>query len=1020
MKLPTTNALATGFPLVIPTKTQQPTARLLLRGGQGQIVQQWLVQQNKCTLGSAASCSLKCELPGIAPYHALLVIGARQIFIRALAPKLTRDGRPFNEILLTDADSHFEIAGHLFELTRGGEQVRAAVRQENARPERLKFTLARPFELQKRSPSTPAPLPHTDAPTLPNSADHAPSSDSKWVAQLIQAAMQPLECQLHNLLEPLSELQSDSRKTKSLRRKRKAAKRRAAAETTISTLGERVPQEPAPEPELPPQFALQVEQLVASQAAAMDVLTERICDVTLQLSAIERLVAEERQASAPPPPAHVGLELASDPQWIQQNASIEQLQQGIVAVSSALQGLQSRQADAQQDDQLWRSTVQTHLDGLSQVIENLSDTVSQVHQVALQSAAEAVSVRTALAALPPPAAGMQFDSNDLGFHRGEIDSVTHDAEPNDVATYDVESNEVDTGDVEPNDVATDLAEPNDVDTGDVEPNDVVAYDAEPNNILCSVEEGRDPNSQENVENAPQASDQPFDEFSRLTALSGEESQDDHLVCSSVITSPEIAAVEADAPNEQPAAEDALLPDVDERVKYDKYSSLEEDEHATFEESVESGYDAALGGPHPEPESDIDSAEEEFFGLVNSEASASLILETSEPLADAIAQDEPGWDQLDQSQWQQPDVSSPLEEVEPEGERPQASAPPLPSWWVDDEPDQPLAQHEALELAERLQSVTASAQVTDNVEPELSEDDALPSLLADETVEQAAEVVLTPPAADDTSGLSGELSEEFFGLAQLAPEEHVQAAPDDSAAPSTAPTALAVLVEGDDVLEEGDDVLEESLDSASVASEDDDSVEEYMRKLLARMRGVSESEVELPKSAPTPAAARIAPRATTPSPTNRPTEVSSPQGRPTTSTVPATGPYSVDATEPFDPEKYMPRALAPERSKSLAAMRELANSSARTAIHKSTRQRHVSSILLKAVIAIVGALVGTVLLAINGFNLNIGLVATFASFLVAAIWGYDSVSSIRPMLQAGLVLKPQTSRPTSTKDEADEK
>ncbi len=158
MKSPTINSLTNGFPLVIPTQTQQPTARLLLRNTHGQVLQQWLVKQNKCTLGSAASCSLRCQLPGVAPYHALLVIGARQIFIRGLAPKLTRDGRPFNELLLTDDDSHFELAGHRFELTRNNEELRGAARSENSSPERIKFTLARPFELRNRPQASQPPF----------------------------------------------------------------------------------------------------------------------------------------------------------------------------------------------------------------------------------------------------------------------------------------------------------------------------------------------------------------------------------------------------------------------------------------------------------------------------------------------------------------------------------------------------------------------------------------------------------------------------------------------------------------------------------------------------------------------------------------------------------------------------------------------------------------------------------------------------------------------------------------------
>ena len=98
MNSTTTDSQATGFPLVIATQTQQPTARLQLYNSHGQVIQQWLVKSNKCTLGSAVSCSLRCELPGVAPYHALLVVGARQIFIRALAPKLTRDGKKLQDI----------------------------------------------------------------------------------------------------------------------------------------------------------------------------------------------------------------------------------------------------------------------------------------------------------------------------------------------------------------------------------------------------------------------------------------------------------------------------------------------------------------------------------------------------------------------------------------------------------------------------------------------------------------------------------------------------------------------------------------------------------------------------------------------------------------------------------------------------------------------------------------------------------------------------------------------------------
>ncbi len=1003
MKLPTTNALATGFPLVIPTKTQQPTARLMLRGGQGQIVQQWLVQQNKCTLGSAASCSLKCELPGIAPYHALLVIGARQIFIRALAPKLTRDGRPFNEILLSDSDSHFEIAGHRFELTRGGEQVRAAARQENTRPERLKFTLARPFELQQRNAVTAASKREVERPSLPIAAEHAPNSDSKWVAQLIQAAMQPLECQLHNLMEPLSELQSDSRKSKSLRRKRKAAKRRSAADSVISAQGDRVQPEPAPVAELSPQFALQVEQLVAKQAAAMDVLTERIGDVNHQLAAIERLVAEERQASpTAAPPEQVALELASDPQWLQQNAAIEQLQQGIVAVSGALQGLQSQQTNAQQDDQQWRTTVQTQLDGLSHVIDHLSEAVSQVHQIAEQGVTEAVSVRAALAAMPPA----------IVYHH-----------PRD-------SNQPDAPTAAP-------AQSDDVDS-----------------------------RQPFADSLAPATDQPYDEFSQLSSDSNQNYPAAPVEGYSADVVTDLPAAEYLAAELDVADVDQLVSDIDTaedaaQVVLPAFEYQEEpgahgtdqstaedqlnyDEKKTFDEralqnSVEIADDADQSTPQAVSDSSFAADEEEFFGLGNSESSPQLPVESVSPEAESTVQEEASWDQLEPSQASQQDSSCDSAELATAEDQPRASAAPLPSWWVEEESAPPEQQEVQQATPEVVDNLPEPARATEDFALEHAGVGELSSRLADEPLASIDDVSAEPVIAVDTpSGSLGELSEEFYGLAEMAPEEHAQAAPQAQEVATLLERTPSELAEVDvgmeplDGFDEGPSVgsgLSEepeaaydeqpAVDNANEVSEEDDSVEEYMRKLLARMRGVPESEVKLPASKPTPAAPATTPaasRAPTTRPSSRPTEASSLPERPTTNTATATGPFAVDATEPFDPEKYMPRVHAPERSKSLAAMRELANSSARTAIHKSTRQRHVSSILLKAVIAVVGALVGTVLIAINGFNLNIGLVATFASYLVAAIWGYDSVSSIRPLLQAGLILKPQASRPARKADD----
>ncbi len=184
-------------------------------------------------------------------------------------------------------------------------------------------------------------------------------------------------------------------------------------------------------------------------------------------------------------------------------------------------------------------------------------------------------------------------------------------------------------------------------------------------------------------------------------------------------------------------------------------------------------------------------------------------------------------------------------------------------------------------------------------------------------------------------------------------------------------------------------------------ENDESVEDYMRRLLARMRGVSESEVSLPGvevSKPAPAPAVKDPSVEKPAAmVGPPTE---------------TQQMSEAWTEPFDPEKYVPRGSAPEKNRDLNALRELANNSARSAIQVSARRRQGSAILIKSAIALVGLVAGIAIVSINGARINIAFIATIASFMVAVIWGYDAVTSIRPLLQSNRQPKSQRREATA--------
>ncbi len=1107
MSLTNTDSQTAGFPLVIPTSSQLPTARLVLRNNRGQVVQQWLVKQNKCTLGSASSCSLRCDMEGVAPYHALLVIGARQIFIRALAPKLTRDGRPFNEILLTEEESYFEIAGHRFELSRSGEVVRAASGIENPKPERLKFTLARPFELSSRKSVAGSIV--SESKTKPDdNSGNASNFDSRWVAQLIQAAVQPLECQLHNLIEPLTELQSESRRQRRQRKKRQAEKRRQPASQSADDSS-------APTLEIAPQVSSQVEALVVKHSAAMEVLTERISDVNQQLSAIERIIAEERMANAKDDTQ------AKDPLVAKQTAAIEQLQAGVAAVSAALESLQSGHAQERGENGQWKSTVQEQLSGLTQIIDSLATTVTEIRRTVLSQAElgqtvenqkEDVSfkseVRERLAGLASVIDGLsvtvaevqeyavnqatneqpasdkeadeQWKSNvqlQLVGLSQVIDSLTstvgaiHETAINRAASEQLSSDDKADDEWKSN-VQLQLE-------GLTQVIDSLSVSVAEIHRIASSERPHESHTSNGIEN------QSVDEFCSLEIAPADSVEVPSADCGQWDSAVDQSGFEPEQSLDL-AAQQAV--EVEESITEDDFDrELALDAGAIWTDANATPFEHAS---HWETaESSIEEDEFHFGGdsleYVSHESSDASLVESLPDEADQT-------ERVDEAEESQVMAALPEQFIGPvqESELELADSSPIAETEhseVDTDLERPV------EMAEDLPTqIAAKSQVEDQVEdqvqiegqeqPPTSPGVELPSWWREEdqrepgSDQSQASCALAPSQdfageVEDCEQLNLPLksvveykdeSEEFFGLAQLDLDEEIAIeeppplpallkALEDEASDQEA-TAEEVGEEeeligfGAEVLihqELPNDVshadrqpeLEElnsedtnqeepklSLADPALASvlavrgdsDGDDSVEEYMRKLLARMRGVPENEVEIPalSKSQSPAAKSSAP-VRTPAPSATTGSESAEAGEATSASAPRTTVFapkteldSVEVTEPFDPEKYMPRALAPERSKSMAAMRELANSSARTAIHKSTRQRHFTSIMLKAVIAFVGLVVGSVLVAINGFNFNIGLVATLAAFLVAAIWGYDSLTSIRPMLRAGLVLRPQ--------------
>jgi hypothetical protein len=137
-----------------------------------------------------------------------------------------------------------------------------------------------------------------------------------------------------------------------------------------------------------------------------------------------------------------------------------------------------------------------------------------------------------------------------------------------------------------------------------------------------------------------------------------------------------------------------------------------------------------------------------------------------------------------------------------------------------------------------------------------------------------------------------------------------------------PVAAEVVADAEATVEEAAD-LEAANDDSGSNGHEDESIESYMDRLLKRVRGDSPTAPGawrqiLQPSAPAPALAPAAPVAA-PATTLQPTAASTP-------------------TKAAADEDYVPRTVAPERvTVNFGAMREVANSAARSAIDQHVRK-----------------------------------------------------------------------------------
>ncbi len=186
----------------------------------------------------------------------------------------------------------------------------------------------------------------------------------------------------------------------------------------------------------------------------------------------------------------------------------------------------------------------------------------------------------------------------------------------------------------------------------------------------------------------------------------------------------------------------------------------------------------------------------------------------------------------------------------------------------------------------------------------------------------------------------------------------------------------------------------STTQAGQPSEEDDSIEDYMAKLLQRVRGDDTTS----SYRPAPAAPTLS--ATRPGPSPKPAT--------TKTSVPAPNLASIlggptDAGEGEAPkissDEYLPRSHAPEGASRLAAMRDLANTSARSAIDRHTKTQWLGLTLTKFFLALAAA-VAAVLLCLWGASRPwLAYAGAGLSVISGAVWLVQSLNYLKHFLRA---------------------
>ncbi len=182
---------------------------------------------------------------------------------------------------------------------------------------------------------------------------------------------------------------------------------------------------------------------------------------------------------------------------------------------------------------------------------------------------------------------------------------------------------------------------------------------------------------------------------------------------------------------------------------------------------------------------------------------------------------------------------------------------------------------------------------------------------------------------------------------------------------------------------------------------EESIEEYMQRLLHRVRGTD----NLPAAQPT-------------LPPTKSSTAAIRAGHAASRIVPSVGEVSsdVDSTprvaEPLTNESFVPRQQAPEHRDELDALRELANSNARRALSRSDNRRINSAFFFKLGVTGVAVFSAVSILLLNGLVLNMSFVGMIAAVVVSFLWGYDCLTHFKQLQNDSKQIRDSTPRTAS--------